>query len=709
MPLPTRFLHPVLLAAFPLAALVLPTPAIAAPPPPGPACLPPPAGVPGESGPPNWWDVTNGREDDPRWRGSSAVGHESDHGRFLGLYANDGGQDYLYLSWEIRADGGGTAEDYIYFGFVDPGTTTGVAFRITVPTDTGTGTVDKVPIQPSQVQMRSKNATGVAWSAFSVLSAGDAPWIENTGRYWVDCGAACDTYHVQVRVPISATATTTDVSTGVNVPDNFSFWYDMQVSNPGIPPTVVHHAFPEGEAFSVANFGNSGYPGAGDWREVQIKSTTGCETGVNLTGSQIFVTHATASPDTTINTDNTFHATPTNNTGGSLPGDAVRARFRIADWGSAGVGSSPQWNAVPNCDTATGSGSVGDGSTFDLTCDWNPDIDTLCDYRPTGVTTPPWDVCSSSGTPTPSKYPHQCILVDLSAGAGAVGNIFFNTASAYRNMNLRPASKLEEEAVISVEGLDPIPGQTERDVYLYVQTSNLPEKYVPPKDDPDGGDDGQNGDENEGGKKDGGKKDGGKDGGRLLPGAHVPAELQKQLAAGLIDHDELAEQVPTFLVHVWHDTGAEHEDENGDKRPVLAPQPSFGMYLHHEGDLQGWAWRLEAAGLEMIAPNYFRLPVAMGGTAKLKTIVQAVEEGEERVPPNELVEQKDPGKDPGQDPGEDPGKDPGDTKKPDTPEEKKGWCLCTATTEPQDGAAFFLFAAGVGLALRRRRRREGRA
>jgi hypothetical protein len=240
-------------------------------------CFPPPEIIPGESGPPEWWGVVTGRKDDPRWQGALSISYENNHGRFRALRANEGGTEYLYLNWEIIADGGGGSEDYIYFGFVDPQLTTGNIFRITVPTNTGIGTVDKQLIQPGQVQLRSKPATGVAWSAFEVTTAGTAPWIQETGRYWIECSTECSSYNVQLRIPVSSIATITDISTGMNIPDVVLFWYDIQVLNPGTPPVTAHHSFPYGRPYSVADFLNFDYPASSDWEEVRIKSTTPCK------------------------------------------------------------------------------------------------------------------------------------------------------------------------------------------------------------------------------------------------------------------------------------------------------------------------------------------------------------------------------------------------------------------------------------------------
>ena len=405
-------------------------------------CVPTAAGVPGEPGPPEWWGVVTGRKDDPRWCGSAGVGHALDRGRFRMLHAQEGGTDYLYLNWEIRGDAGGIGEEFLHFGFVDPATTTGHAFRISIPTPTSTP-ADKEPIVPGQVQWRKKLATGVAWSALQVTDASTAPWIQDTGRYWVSCSGNCESFTVQLRVPLDPAATLLDISSGLPLPDDFLFWYDMLVTPVATPPVTVHHTFPEGHPFSIANFLNSAYPSALDWAETKIKSAVDCLPGVTLSESQIFVTHGASAEQThTITTENTFHGTPRNDTGTQLAGDAVTARFRIANWDQAQANAT--WDVVTNCNAATGSGNVPDGTDFDLTCMWDPSMATLCEYRPMGPpgNDPPWDVCIGPGT----KSKDQWVIADLSAGPGASSDVFFAVASACRDIYI-----LEDPTVTAVD------------------------------------------------------------------------------------------------------------------------------------------------------------------------------------------------------------------------------------------------------------------
>ena len=69
---------------------------------------------------------------------------------------------------------------------------------------------------------------------------------------------------------------------------------------------------------------------------------------------------------------------------------------------------------------------------------------------------------------------------------------------------------------------------------------------------------------------------------------------------------------------------------DGLVRPVLKEQSSFGIYAYHEGGLQGWASSLE--GAQRIEENLYLIAVPNDGSTKIKVKVQAVQEGEDRLP-----------------------------------------------------------------------------
>ena len=84
--------------------------------------------------------------------------------------------------------------------------------------------------------------------------------------------------------------------------------------------------------------------------------------------------------------------------------------------------------------------------------------------------------------------------------------------------------------------------------------------------------------------------------------------------------EDLIKFVPTYRVHVYHDTGRRRNVQGGVTRRILSPQSSFGYFLEHEGALEGWDARLQ--GAIRIAETFYLLRVENNGTAKVKTVVQ---------------------------------------------------------------------------------------
>jgi hypothetical protein len=108
---------------------------------------------------------------------------------------------------------------------------------------------------------------------------------------------------------------------------------------------------------------------------------------------------------------------------------------------------------------------------------------------------------------------------------------------------------------------------------------------------------------------------------------------------GLTD-DELDQVFPTFRVHVYHDTG-ERLKENGEEKPVLRAQSSFGLYMYHEGAIEGWQTSIQ--GATRISDNVYQMPVPKDGSAKIKVLVQAVDKGQDRIPEDPIREPRDIG------------------------------------------------------------------
>jgi hypothetical protein len=534
-----------------------------------PLCIPRATGVPGMGGPPKWWEA-DGRVDDPRWRGALVVGHANGHARFRALRASDAsGATQLYLSWEVEVDPGGIS-DGVSVAFYDPLTQNGNAFQFTLKTDAdlqgGTLGSGEIAFEGYYRKLYTPEWTQLAGAV--------PPWLDETTRSFVSCDAGACTWALQVRIPIDPQGDPEDPAQGVQLSNEFVYWHDLQVFG---DPIVVHHSWPE---WAPGEFPFATEPDVWTWERMQLEAGIPCRPTISLSGSQITTDHPEGSQ--IIGESNTFHARPTNHAGRTLRGDDVKARFRIANWGSA-VGDSPEWRDVsPECSAASGeaSSAVSDGANFDLECTWEPG-DELCQYDP-----------NCDGT----YHHHQCILVELSHGGTAEPGLVFSPGSAYRNMEVVAASTFEREAVVSVSGLEAIEGSSQRDVYLLVETHNLPSPALVEAE------------------------------GLEVPPATIDPKLWRQLAHGQVPLEEVERDLPTYVVHVFHETGATLESD-GQTYTVVRPQPSFGYYVTHEGKLTGWEHHTQGASLEQLTDRLYRIAVPNGGQVRVNTAIAAVEPG----------------------------------------------------------------------------------
>jgi hypothetical protein len=350
------------------------------------------------------------------------------------------------------------------------------------------------------------------------------------------------------------------------------------------------------------------FPDPSTWNLVDVSGP--CNGEISLDASQIW---ANTSGSTTVNlsTPNNFHARPSNNipaaTTPSLPGDSIKATFRLANWGSS-IGASPAWQAI--CTDVVGSaGAVTSGSPFDIVCGpWS--VPDPCAFKPAG------DPCGASAG---SKNPDQCVLVDLAVANSGDPARYFSPQSAYHNMSFTGASKITKRATLDTRGLPPLSGGGPlRDLYVYIQTSNMPATINDTPPVPDRGTARPQMLE------------------RLqklqiqLPasgavGSKDAERIQAAVLAGQIDYDDVAQVMPSYHAYVWHDTGKTVAIEGGGSARVLEPQPSFGLFAWHDGDLKGWKHQLTAAGAVQIAPNLYKIAVAANSSVDATVEIEALE------------------------------------------------------------------------------------
>jgi hypothetical protein len=591
-------------------------------------CFPFAGGVPGQggSGPPDWWSAgasptgstTSSFLDDPRWRGALSDMVMTNE-RFRVVVENTGGSQFLVMSWEVSGDATGTG-DNLYFGVWDDVSGSSNIYRLTretaVATPVPAGTrFSSVPPAFSGRIFKSAGALGsVTWSG---TSAGPAPyalptWLTNDARVDVKCaGTLCDRWAFRIRAKIDPTANPADPTpNGIKISSavlpaapTFRFWYEVQDSS-SIGTTL--YSFPAGLSPASEAGATPSFPDPSGWRQAQLGSGASCDGDILFDGSDVYVNSVGSSQLSF--TSNTFHATPKNNvptaTRPSIPNNALQARYRIANWGSAGY-NSPEWK-----DTCMSSGAVGtavlSGNDFDLSCLWTLTAAQACPYRPAG------DPC---GATAGTKDRHQCILVDLEDLSG-LNHFVFSAKSVYANMNFDVNSTLVRQATVDIKGLGPMPsGATARDVFLYIHTANLPARIA--DEPPAPGDQGGIPPARQRFKQ------------LELPatgaiGTQASARIQAALQAGQLTVDQVEQLMPTYTVYVWHDTGRTLATAAGPSK-ILEAQPSFGLFLAHDGALEGWKHQLTASGAVLVGPNLYKLSTPNDGAFPVTITIQPIE------------------------------------------------------------------------------------
>lgn len=630
-------------------------------------CFPRADGVPGAPGAPDWWtpgslpvgSMTTSFLDDPRWNG--ALSHNvMEYERFrVVVEKNAAGDRFLVMSWEVRADSN-SAMDRLYFGFWDDASNTGNVFRLTRVQATQT------PITgasgSSAFTGRVFTGTGllgaVIWTSSLTFPPPPLPaWLTNDGRVDVSCASppstGCDRWAFRIRAPVTDKLNLLDLApNAIRITGStFRFWYEIQDS---MMIGSATYAYPD----DIVNAHEGGFPpimlpDPNSWRSAKFGQGASCDNDVAIHPPNVWVNSA---GNTQLNlTSNEFHALPRNNTTGDLNNNQVTARFRISDWGSVAF-SSPAWKDV--CTSVMDSFVVPATTRFNLRCTWSG-FDS-CPYKAAG------DPCGpSAGT----KDPHQNILVDLDNTPGGMGTLVFWPQSVNRNMDFDVNSVLVRNAVIDTRGLKPMAnGADKRDIYLYVQTRNMPAEV--PKIDTTTG---------IGRTPPTTVTQPGQPGtitrpvppsvaGPSVTGPNITAvpldpdtlrvrdpaalrarfkelQLPSQGALGLkaslriqealikdrITLEQVELLMPTYIVNVWYDTGRMLDTEKGPVK-LLEPQSSFGLFLAHDGELEGWTHQLE--GARRVGENLYQITAEKDEVVRIKTtIAPKGEQAKTGIPP----------------------------------------------------------------------------
>ena len=416
-------------------------------------CIPLAQGVPNLNGAPGFISDPPGAKfkdklDDPRWTGALSQGFPvitatSDAAAFRAVYFVENGVKSVYLSWRVKADSvvnTGATGDVFYIGFRPNKAGTATVLKISpfgVATNLTNLAPEGAPANGSIDTFTNTGAGGV-W----VQAGSDPAWVNANTRVWLQVTPV--EYAIQMRVPYNL----------FSLGDTFSMWYAMRTVLPTNPP--VYYTWPSGPEPTTTINGEQ-FPDPNGWQEYGASPTCVVGAGVGFSDYDDIGTQKTPTHEIQKVGPNTFYARPINSTGVAIPAQTIKARFRIANWGS--TYSDASWDDVPGLAAVTHLAAYPTGHP-------TPPATPL-----TGVwTLSPADLAKYTGS---GKTQHQCIFVTLS-GAG----VTFTRDSAARNMDFVPASLIERVAEINLQGLAAISAQP-RDVYILVKKGNMPKNALP--------------------------------------------------------------------------------------------------------------------------------------------------------------------------------------------------------------------------------------
>ena len=628
-------------------------------------CIQAPAVVPGLSGGPVWLPPPSGpwrpELNDPRWAGGPVRffvvrnGGTSVNDLYDGQYRVVYSGSSLYVS--IQALSGPMTPDpidVVYFGITEGGLSK-KAHLFAIAPDTGDPpsaappppppgglpvpsdatrpipnsnatihyymTGDRTVASPSWCQAFPSVPTGCAVSLTAPPSwlSNVATWTNSPGVQW---------------------AVTLQINTAGLTSGSQNLLFGAEVGLPG--STVVLTSSSQSATGVVGTTIN---PSPATWLSFDPPGNA-CPAGISISpmsigvwdGSQITDSIATQCPTTNptcTQVTNTFRVEAQNVPAAVGTNDfAIRTRVRVADWGSQIADSNAPWNdfGIPP-DVFTKPPPPSTAPVYFTKppwgWKWNPpasgsigtvDIDYTC--TPTsGHLYCPW-------LSTPGAVRHQCILAEIALAPGVTGGTV-QTAAAYRNMEFGPLSTHQEVATISLKGLKQATGvAADRDVYLYVQTKNLPPHGRSAIELPES------------------KLEMARQYAAHLPAIPAPSR-QRIRAAGagpaapigilnlpLLTADQaLTEAYPTYRVFAYYDSG-QTRTVGGQARKLLVPMTPFGLYLDHKGKFFGFTHSLDFLGspVKEIAPDFYMVRVASEGDIHVRTTITAEEQ-----PPLPLV------------------------------------------------------------------------
>ncbi len=561
-------------------------------------CFPKPRYVPGLSGPPKWyatapetsglsiWDLNElrwGASAPERFFNDQNVSNATGVGRLRMIRSASG--RYLYVSMQAHADSTISADDFVSFGLLNPGSNQGAVLKIQLTT----GAVDPYP--PAMI--RTYSWTGGSTWLNDTLNASD-PKVQQNRGWLVAESPALFTHHpvieggadwgVQFIIDLSRLGIT-------EAQPQFKIFTAMkgqvvQGSNDSwvlsTPRRTKDYACEVAETLIPCEHS--------EWLAENLVEE--CADGVSFDSSEQIGTVipnriGLASEITTVaGKVNKFSAQPkwpaTKADGSPFPqpGDLragdIQARFRINDWG-AQVEGMDIFKDVP-------------GLTA-VNADGNGHFTKDCPVNGNGF------ACgNAAATALNPNAPMQCMAVELSSSAG----VPIKTPVIYRNMNVVELSTRTLPAKISIRGLRAATGRGgDRDVIVDVITRNMPSI------------------------------------------GNIPSFLDagllnylKLLAIGIINElnpfglsltpdDQMKMAWPTYEAHTYYDT-FRTRTHNGKTYREFSPMNSFGYHFAHTGVYFGFTHTIGGGGLKPAVANTstYRTRVADEGSVTVTTGVR---------------------------------------------------------------------------------------
>lgn len=583
--------------------------------------IPTPTPVPGYNGPPTWWSAPPSPVDlqvnDPRWSGALAQGYGTGTGPVALLRILTNGQDLL-LSWQVFFDPKGGGNDLLWVGvttahgdiFLHISLKNALEVGLDHAADGAYFTVDAYKRKPNPSLELVKMLNPPAWiSSIRVWRKPEFDQQVLTNAPWA----------VQVRIPIIGTAIGLDDDTGVQISTaDFRLW------------TYAEHALdfgPEDGDYVMFSWPYSQEAPAYSADDLPIPPASAAWSPVSFTHGDKYVEinddaigvekNGVLGGGIDKTTDNVFVAKPRSHAG-SIGPKQIEATFRLANWGTEILVDGtwdklslypPGPNSVkttwlPNQGNIAGDGNLPQASA-DIRGTWTKaDMDVWYGLKP--------------------RQDHQCLYVELRAGAGTPGGVTFSRSSVWRNMNFVQNSVVERVAHIDLRAIPA--ARRPPFVGLAVQTrgmsaksykwSSVAEKQVKAHaDDPYVA--------------------------KVVeklspllavdkPAANVHVAVAK--AVGSVRWVTLEKLLPSFKVHVYYPTG-QVVRKHGKLCRVFALAPSFGLF-GVSASTEGWATLL--SGAARVANNFYALKIPKFGRGVVSAHVQGIHVGEPRLRSNPI-------------------------------------------------------------------------